>query len=701
MTTRDATRSRWRQLPDLARSPRLDLYLLALVVFALPLFIWPGATEYNYAKCIFLLIAVSLVTVVHVAGAARRGERTLYVPWIAFPVLGLVVASLLSLLGATNARVGVQSLVVVLAFLQFAFLVVNVVRERRDVTLLLSALFASACLVALHASLQYFDILSGSGNPGASNMIATMGNPDAVAGFLAYILLPAVILVDRSRAWLPRLALTLFVLFCLAAVLMTHQTGVLLGLLVAVVAILIGWVLFPPGRVCEKRALAPLLLLALIGVVTAAATVSLFVSSSGGASTDGTSRVGRLWDANSGSARAYFWSVGWTMLKEHPVTGVGLGNYKIDYIASEAATLAEPGAAPADPTLPNAAQAHSDYVQAAAELGSLGILAVVGLLLVLALSLWKRLRQNMGWNRLDVLLLSGGVLVFLVHALVGFPAHLAAPALAALLLASLALSPAYGTSATVQSRLTRRALRVGLVFSVLAGLAVSIVAGRDLAANVLELRGTRYVQTGQDQIGLDTLHRSIALDFAPRQSYFYLASAQYKLGKYQDALDSLAKCFTRFPDENAYLLYADLAAGLGQLDRGLEILDFLLSTSPLPGRANKARYVRALVLREQGDLAGAEAALRELVATAPQYESSYSALAEILSRSGRVDEAREFYLDALSLIDAALPPATSALQGGAPMTYSAYAETHALVEQLTREKEIVLQGLEHLAPPAP
>jgi tetratricopeptide (TPR) repeat protein len=232
-------------------------------------------------------------------------------------------------------------------------------------------------------------------------------------------------------------------------------------------------------------------------------------------------------------------------------------------------------------------------------------------------------------------------------------------------------------------------------------LAVSIVAGRDLAANVLELRGTRYVQTGQDQIGLDTLHRSIALDFAPRQSYFYLASAQYKLGKYQDALDSLAKCFTRFPDENAYLLYADLAAGLGQLDRGLEILDFLLSTSPLPDRANKARYVRALVLREQGDLAGAETALRELVATAPQYESSYSALAEILSRSGRVDEARGFYLDALSLIDAALPPAASALQGGAPMTYSAYAETHALVEQLTREREIVLQGLEDLASPAP
>jgi len=661
MTTRDATQSRWRRFPALARSPRLELVLLALVIFALPLFIWPGVTEYNHAKCIFLLIALSLVTVVHVAGAARRGEHTLHVPWIAFPVLGLVVASLVSLLGATNARVGVQSLVVVLAFLQFAFLVVNVVRERRDVTLLLSALFASACLVALHAFLQYFGILPGSGSPGAYSMIATMGNPDAVGGFLSYTLLPAILLIDRSRTWLLRFAVALLVLFCLAAVLMTHQTGVLLGLLVAVTAILIGWALFPPGLVRQKRVLAPILLLVLVGALLAAAATAVFVRSPGSPSTDGTSWVGRLWKANSGGARAYFWSVGWTMFKEHPVTGAGLGNYKLDYMTSKAAYLAQPGATLPAASLPNAAQAHNDVVQVAAELGSLGILAVVGLLLVLATSLWQRLRRNNeGRNRLDVLLLSGGVVVFLVHTLVGFPAHLAAPALAALLLGSLALSPAYGTSATVQSRLTRRALRVGLIFSVLAGLAVSLVAGRDLAANILQLRGTRYVQMGQDQMGLDTLRRSIALDFAPRQSYFYLASAQYRLGKYDDALNSLAMCFSRFPDENAYLLYADLAAGLGQLDRGLEILGFLLSTSPLPDHANKARYVRALVLREKGDLVGSEAALRELIAKAPRYEASYIALGEIAAESSRGSEARGLYEKALALVEAALPAARAA-----------------------------------------
>jgi hypothetical protein len=78
-------------------------------------------------------------------------------------------------------------------------------------------------------------------------------------------------------------------------------------------------------------------------------------------------------------------------------------------------------------------------------------------------------------------------------------------------------------------------------------------------------------------------------------------------------------------------------------------------------------------------------------------------LAEILSRSGRVDEAREFYLNALSLIDAALPTAVAALEErrDTPMTYSTYAEMRDLVERLTREKDVVLRGLEALGAHTP
>ncbi len=683
------TRAARPERESLARRPRLDLLLLALIVFALPLFIWPGTTDYNYAKCVFFLVAVSVVTVVHAAAAARREDHVTYLPWIALPALGLVAVSLVSLVGAADARVGLQSLVLALAFLQFAFLVVNVARERRDVNVLLWALLASAVCVALHAVLQYVQILPGTDRAGPDSMIAAMGNQDAVGGFLAYILFPAVILVAHPRSRILRVALGLLVLGCLVVVLLTQQMGVVLGVIAAVPTTLLGWVLFPPGA---KRGRRPLVLLLLVTALLAATAAYALTTSPGAKS----SWMGRLWESNSGGARTYFWSVGRTMLREHPITGVGLGNYKIAYLESEVAYLAEPGATPAAPTLPNAAQAHSDYIQAAAETGILGILAVAGLLSVLFASFWKRLCQNAAESRRDLLLLSAGVVVFLVHALVGFPAHLAPLALSGLLLASLALSRAYGTACTLRLRLSPTALRVALGVAILVGFGISIMAGRDLAANLLQQRGTHDVQMGRNREALDALRRSISLDFAPRQSYFFLASAQYRLGMYEEALDSLEKCLSRFPDENAYLLYADLAAGLGQLDPGLEALDLLLSTRPLPEHETKARYVRALILREKGDLSGSEAALRELIAQSPGYEPSYISLGDMFSRGGRTDEARALYEEALRLVEDALPSARAAASGTSPTTYAAYARARDRLNELTSEQETILRDLEAL-----
>ncbi len=667
---------------------RVDLLFLALIVFVTPLFFWPGATDYNYARCIFMLVAVSLATIARAIAAARRGEDRVAVPWIVWPLLALVAASLLSLVHATSARVGVESLAVLLAFCQFGLLVVSAVRERRDATLLLSALFASAWVVAAHALLQYFGLLAGTASPGLGSMITTMGNPDAVAGFLACALLPGVLLFDRARSRLLRAILVVEIAAALVVILLTRQTGVVIGILVALAAIAVGWALFRPTRP-RRRAVAPSILLAAIGVVIVVAFAAQVIRSPH----SDVSLTARLWEDNSGPARSTFWTVGWTMWKENPLTGAGLGNFKIVYPTYEAVALARPGASAATFFAGHPAQAHNDYLQAAAELGSVGVLAVLGLLLVLGVSIWKRLRADASWNRFDLFLLCGGAAVFLFHALVGFPAHLAAPALAAALLIALAVSPAYGPTAVFSVRLGRGAARVVLVVALLAGLAVSVLAARDLAANVLQLRGTRLLQTGHNQAALDALERSVALDFSPRQSYFYLASAQYRLGRYREALGSLERCLTRFPDENALLLYADLAAGLGELDRGMEVLDVLLATNPSPGTANKARYVRALILKQEGDVAQAEGALRALMATDSSYEPSYIALGEIRAAAGDAGEARVLFERALALVEAALPSARAGATVTESTTYSSYAEARDRLENLTRERETIERDL--------
>ena len=85
------TRSQQWELPF----DRVLVYLMAFFAFAMPLFIWPGITEYGYAKSIFALIGVSILLILWGASRWARREWRLRLPWITFPVLGVFVVSLL------------------------------------------------------------------------------------------------------------------------------------------------------------------------------------------------------------------------------------------------------------------------------------------------------------------------------------------------------------------------------------------------------------------------------------------------------------------------------------------------------------------------------------------------------------------------------------------------------------------------------
>jgi O-antigen ligase/tetratricopeptide (TPR) repeat protein len=666
---------------------------LCVVVFVVPLFVWPGASDYGYAKSIFMFVAVSILTLLWIASAVRREALTARVPWLAVPAAALVAAALLSLLHATSDRVVIQSLVLALFFAQFALLTLNLVHTRRQVHFVLWLLLLSGALAAVYGLLQYANIAPGVGQVGAKNVISTMGNRDAIGGFLAYIAFPCAILVfRRGKPWL-RIAALLGVLFCLTVSLLVQQTGVTVSLAVSVPVIGVLWLIAHPRRVLRRTGLALLAaVLVLGGVYTAFSLLSAQRSRFG---------IEQLWAENSGSERTYYWSVGWEMLRDQPWTGVGLGNYKLTFMKYETALRARGETSSFSPYGPDAAQAHNDYLQFAAELGVPGVLAMIALLGTLAGGLWVRLRRE--WERenaRDLVLLSGGLVVFLLHAIVAFPVHLASSAFAAVLLTGLAFSPTYGSAAVRVLNLRRGLVRwILLPAALLIGVCVSTVAIRDLVANTLQLKGTREILQGEPGRALPALEKSLSLDFAPRETYFRLASAQYALGEYDQALESLRRCLTVFPDENAFLLYADLAAGQGQLDTAMATLDELLSARLSQDHAWKARYVRALILRAEGKTDALISALEALIADAPNYEPAYITLGDTYRSLDRNSDARKEYEAALTAIDANLAELAAKLDRRSTYELEESIRIRDRISALQSEQEAVRQRLEDLPSP--
>jgi O-antigen ligase len=678
---------------------RVLFYGIVLLVFALPLFIWPGVSEYGYGKTIVALIGVSILAVLWGLSAWQKGTWTIRLPWITIPVLGLVAASLLSLLHATNGRVVVQSLVLVAFLALLMVIIANAVRDQRDVNLLLFALLASAFLAALYGLLQYLGVMRGpSGGTGLNELISTMGNRNYLGGFLAYLLFPAIVLVLRPRSRWVRLLSILLIAFCFGMILIVRQSGTSVSLILSAGVFLVGWLIFRPIEPLRRNRLWLLLLIGVLVVTFLVEAPSGPLNSVVGLSKENQSFLARWWERNSGAVRSWDWWVGWEMFTDHPLTGVGLGNYKLNFLPYKATFLATPRGEAYDFYIDRAAQAHNEYVQVLAELGVLGILALASFLAVLIVTVWKRLRANDEANRLDLLLFTCGIATFLIHGLVSFPAHLPASTLVLIVVGGLVFSRVYGELGQLYVQLAGWKLRIALVGVALIGLVVSVVAGRDLSANLLMSKGIEQAQLGNSYGAESLLKRSLELDFAPRQTYYHLAMVQIERGAYDEAQVNLERCLTRFIDETVYLNYANLTANSRQFDLARNAITLLLASHPREEVAVRARYLEAVIIAQSGDPREATKLLEQLISDAPWFETSYIGLGSVYEARGMPVNARQAFEEALRRIDKKLEEAQEALARQATITAEEYGRLRTEIDQLRQQRETVLDRLEGLPP---
>jgi O-antigen ligase len=682
---------------------RVQLAAVCVAVFILPLFLWPGTTDYNYAKSIAGLVSISLLLVLWGVSAWRRPTWALRIPWVMLPLLGLVLAGLLSLLHAVNGRVVAQSLILLVNFVLLSLLIANVARTRRDVRWVLAALLISGTLAAAYGVLQYLGAVPGPpGTTGVSAIVSTMGNRNHLGGFLLYLLYPSAILFLRARRIWSKVLVGAAIGLSFFTMLLVQQAATRLVFASITSALVVGWIVVQTARpVLRARRwwiVSVVGILALAGFIVLAFVPARLL---GLPNPNGDrSWLVDQWERNSGRTREWDWWIGLDMFTDHPLTGTGLGHYKLEFIASKGDFLMTPRGESYDFPKAQAAQAHNEYVQIAAEMGSLGLVALIAVLGTLGISLGTRLARAHEEGRIELLLLAAGILAFLAHSVLSFPAHVVASSLAFVSLCGLSLSSAYGDFMSTTLRLRRwhgRAIHLALVAC---ALSVSLVAAADLRANVLMEQGISQVQAGLYVSGELTLQRSLRLDFAPRQTYYYLAVAQIHLDKLDQAEENLRKCMTRFVDEAALLNYANLLVNTGQSEKAFAPLHLLLASNPRREIEPRARYLHALAVGETGDPAAAIGLIRAILLEFPTYETAYIGLGGLFESLQQWDEARQTYEEGIALIDSLqsrLRQQIDAAGDSAPPQESA--SRRAQLERLAYERATLSERLRKL--PAP
>jgi O-antigen ligase len=586
-------------------------WFTALFLFSLPLLICPWNTGYSYTKSAFALAAISFLLLLWSISLLRKEGQALdlHLPGLFYPGLAVLAVAALSLFSALSPGIGLQSLALLIYFFLFYLFLANTAMSERELHLFLGSIVASASLASGYGILQYYGVLPGApGVPkGTGAIISTFGNKNYLGGFLACLVLPSLILLLRARHRALR-ALSLLALGTIIYTLvLVDSTGAWLAVGASGAFFLGGFLYFRLYRALRFKgwlmiigAASVILLMGLLPLSsspTSEANLPLETSpveeaqvslrSEGHWGTSGLAipvldQLIKLWERNSGRIRAWDWWIGWEMLKAHPLLGVGLGHYKVLFLEYKAKFLATERGKHYDFYILRAGQAHNEYVQAAAELGALGILAGGFLLFMLFFSGFKTLKRAEAGERFIALALLSGVVASLTDGLFSFPFHLPASALAFVLLLGLLDSRFLTRQARKRIKLTRR----GAWLAALALLALVAATGafgvRDFLADVHLQRGKLMLALGDDRAAEEELRRSLALDFQPQSNLFYLGGLYAKQGRYEESLALFQRSLNCYALETTYWYLGTLNLALGNYDAALAYLAELVAIDPSP-----------------------------------------------------------------------------------------------------------------------
>lgn len=352
---------------------RIDAWLFPL--FALPLFVATLSTAAANIFGVFFLVAYIA------SGYSREWRSVLSRTWF-WPLLALLAINLLGMLWTQDTARGIE-LLVKLKWALFTLAGASLPWNRTHFILLVRLFLAGIVVNAMIGGLQWLHlypwrIMNPADGP--------VGYTDRI--FLSMTLTSALLWIAydlKNKVVLPRaLNIALALIFFIQLVTAGGRAGHLSFVLLFPVAM---WMLYP-GR--WRRWAMAVVVVGIVGLAMAPQVQKRIMD----ARTD-------LQQYQAGNAetsvglRLVFWEGALMMAQEHPLLGVGTGDYKI-----EMDRLHQIHAIPDTPSVRVSDHPHNSYLAYLADLGLIGLLIFLWFLWTATLEAWRHREQATAWFKL-------------------------------------------------------------------------------------------------------------------------------------------------------------------------------------------------------------------------------------------------------------------------------------------------------------
>jgi O-antigen ligase len=323
--------------------------------------------------------------------------------------------------------------------------------------------------------------------------------------------------------------------------------------------------------------------------------------------------------------RLVAWQVAAEMAKEQPITGQGVGTYKIHYFKYLARHF---DGKPVPVYMHHRyVQAHNDFIQLAGEAGWIGLLLGLGVLGIFwtGIPRWLWRRQPEASEALLVLGAGLGTLGMAVFAVSGFPFHIAASSAVFATLVGIVLSPQWrdrlearaaaaavaaegsepglpGTTAAPEARSTT-GTPAWIASGVVAGLALSSGMGvlRHYEADMLTKAGMDLYKQGDYATALNRLESAVSRDPERGDARLVLGILYMMRRRCTKAEEQFLRAQTSYDDVTLHYYMGRLYEGLSRRSEARG--EYLKARSYFPeGEEVRKAVDRRLALLESGKL---------------------------------------------------------------------------------------------------
>ena len=339
-----------------------------------------------------------------------------------FPILLFIIIAIISILINNSFWLSLKDFITIFSFYLIYFLIINNIKSKYSLYFCLIVFFSGASLISLYLLVQYYGL-----DPFLSDikrLTSTLGNQNYVAGYLALIFPIAFSFFLIESKINTKIFYKIVLLIIYTGIIVCHTRAIWIALFFSL--LLFGYLLshYKINKILKDNKKWLIILFSLFLLITLIYSTDNPLNRS---SITAAERAVSTFDMQGSSLRTrlLIWQSTMDMIKDKPLFGNGLGTFPLHYLNYQADFLQR------NPGYLNfvgkAGEAHNEYLQIWAEMGIIGLLSFLLIIIIFYktnINMIKKIGTING--KIIIIGLISGVTITLIHSIFSFPFHIPA-----------------------------------------------------------------------------------------------------------------------------------------------------------------------------------------------------------------------------------------------------------------------------------